>query len=126
MLVETIFWFHPCVWWIRARLMEERERACDEEVVRMGSEPQVYAESILKVCEFYLASPAPCAAGVTGGGLKRRCWRWRLSERWPGPSRPVWQERLGANPSRRHCRHLRSLRSNRTTLFLLAAGGIRR
>jgi uncharacterized protein (TIGR03435 family) len=72
MLVETIFWFHPCVWWIRARLMEERERACDEEVVRMGSEPQVYAESILKVCEFYLTSPVPCAAGVTGGELKKR------------------------------------------------------
>ena len=55
MLVETIFWFHPLVWWIRARLMEERERACDEGVLRLGSEPQVYAESILKVCEFYLA-----------------------------------------------------------------------
>ena len=38
----------------------------------MGSEPQVYAESILKVCEFYLASPVPCAAGVTGGELKKR------------------------------------------------------
>jgi uncharacterized protein (TIGR03435 family) len=60
------------VWWLGARLTEERERACDEEVVRMGGEPQVYAESILKVCEFYLASPAPCAAGVTGGELKKR------------------------------------------------------
>src|ERR1019366_5322292 len=50
MLVETIFWFHPLVWWIRTRLMEEREGACDEEVMRMGREPQVYAESILKVC----------------------------------------------------------------------------
>jgi uncharacterized protein (TIGR03435 family) len=38
----------------------------------MGGEPQVYAESILKVCEFYLASPVICAAGVTGGELKKR------------------------------------------------------
>jgi uncharacterized protein (TIGR03435 family) len=72
MAVEAIFWFHPLVWWLGARLTEERERACDEEVVRMGGEPQVYAESILKVCEFYLASPVACAAGVTGGGLKKR------------------------------------------------------
>ncbi len=72
MLVETVFWFHPLAWWIRARLMEERERACDEEVMRMGREPQVYAESILKVCEFYLTSPVACAAGVTGGELKKR------------------------------------------------------
>ena len=72
MLVEALFWFHPLVWWLGARLEEERERACDEEVVRMGGEPQVYAESILKVCEFYLASPVACAAGVTGGELKKR------------------------------------------------------
>ena len=72
MLVEAIFWFHPLVWWLGARLEEERERACDEEVVRMGGEPQIYAESILKVVEFYLASPVACAAGVTGGELKKR------------------------------------------------------
>jgi len=72
MLVEAIFWFHPLVWWLGARLEEERERACDEEVVRLGGEPQIYAESILKVVEFYLASPVPCAAGVTGGELKKR------------------------------------------------------
>jgi bla regulator protein BlaR1 len=72
MAVEAIFWFHPLVWWLGARLEEERERACDEEVVRMGGEPQIYAEGILKVCEFYLASPVACAAGVTGGELKKR------------------------------------------------------
>jgi uncharacterized protein (TIGR03435 family) len=71
MLVETLFWFHPAAWWIRTRLIEERERACDEGVLRLGSEPHVYAESILKVCEFYLSAP-PCAAGVTGGELKKR------------------------------------------------------
>ena len=72
MAVEAIFWFHPLVWWLGARLVEERERACDEEVLRLGSDPQVYAESILKVCEFYLASPVACTAGVTGGDLKKR------------------------------------------------------
>jgi uncharacterized protein (TIGR03435 family) len=72
LLVESIFWFHPLVWWLGARLEEERERACDEEVVRLGGEPQVYAESILKVVEFYLASPVACAAGITGGELKKR------------------------------------------------------
>src|SRR5437667_7261608 len=72
MLVEAIFWFHPLVWWIGARLVDERERACDEEVLRQGSDRQVYAESILKVCEFYLESPLFCAAGVTGSNLKKR------------------------------------------------------
>jgi uncharacterized protein (TIGR03435 family) len=72
MLVEALFWFHPLVWWLGARLEEERERACDEDLVRIGGEPQIYAESILKVVEFYLASPVACAAGVSGGDLKKR------------------------------------------------------
>ncbi len=72
MLVEATFWFHPLVWWLGARLVEERERACDEEVLELGSDRQVYAESILKVCEFYVESPLVCAAGVTGSNLKKR------------------------------------------------------
>jgi bla regulator protein blaR1 len=72
MLVEALFWFHPLVWWLGARMVEERERACDEEVVELGSERQVYAESILKVCEFCVGSPLACVSGVTGSDLKRR------------------------------------------------------
>jgi len=72
MAVEAIFWFHPLVWWIGARLVEERERACDEEVLRMGSEPLTYAEGILTVCKFYFESPLACASGVTGSELKKR------------------------------------------------------
>src|SRR5262249_58125490 len=44
----------------------------DEEVVRLGNEPDVYAEGILNVCRFYLQSPLNCASGVTGADLKRR------------------------------------------------------
>ena len=70
--VETVFWFFPLVWWMRTRLVEERERACDEEVLRLGSEPQAYAEGILNVCKNYLGSPAHCVSGVTGSDLKKR------------------------------------------------------
>ncbi len=72
MTVEAVFWFHPLVWWIGARMIEERERACDEEVLRLGNEPKAYAEGILNVCRFYLESPLACAAGVTGADLKKR------------------------------------------------------
>jgi len=72
MIVETLFWFHPFVWFIKVRLIEEQERACDEEVLRLGGDPQVYAESILKICEFYLASPLITVSGITGSNLKNR------------------------------------------------------
>jgi bla regulator protein blaR1 len=66
MLVEGLFWFHPLVWWLGARLMEERERACDEAVLGGGARPRDYAEAILKTCRFYVQSPLLCAAGVSG------------------------------------------------------------
>jgi bla regulator protein BlaR1 len=71
MIVEAVFWFHPLVWWLGTRLMDERERACDEEVLRTAS-PEAYAEGILKVCEQYVRSPLACVAGVTGTNLKTR------------------------------------------------------
>src|SRR5215471_13936257 len=54
MFVEAMFWFHPAVWWIGAKLVEERERACDEEVLRQIGQPEEYATGILNVCKFYL------------------------------------------------------------------------
>jgi uncharacterized protein (TIGR03435 family) len=75
MIVEAVFWFHPLVWWLGARLVDERENACDEEVLRLGNEPKVYSESILKTCEFCLESPLACMAGVTGSDLKKRIER---------------------------------------------------
>jgi hypothetical protein len=72
MLVEAIFWFHPLVWWIGARLVEDRERACDEAVLSQGGEPRVYADAIVNVCRSYVESPLVCVPGVTGADLKRR------------------------------------------------------
>jgi uncharacterized protein (TIGR03435 family) len=75
MAVEILFWFHPLVWWINTRLMEERERACDESVLQSGNQADLYAESILNVCKFFLESPMPCVSGVTGSDLKKRIVR---------------------------------------------------
>ena len=70
-LVEALFWFHPLVWWLGARLIVERERACDEDVVRGGNDASIYAAGILKVCRFY-AAPTPLGSGVLGADLEQR------------------------------------------------------
>ncbi len=75
MITQAVFWFHPLTWWIGARLIEERERACDEAVLEAGGEADVYAEGILNVCKFYVESPLACAAGVSGSDLKNRITR---------------------------------------------------
>jgi hypothetical protein len=80
MLVEVLFWFHPLVWWLGTRLVDERERACDEEVIRWGGDPQVYAWSILNICKHYIEVPLACVSGVTGSDLKHRIERIMKNE----------------------------------------------
>src|SRR5262249_49375849 len=70
-LVEAIFWFNPLVWWIGSGMVEERELACDEEVLRTGYEPSDYVAGILQVCRLYVESPLPCISGVTGADVKK-------------------------------------------------------
>ena len=96
MVVQSLFWFHPLVWWVGARLVAEREQACDEEVIRQGSEPRVYAESILKTCEFYVAfrPPLVCVSGASGSDLKKRIERIMNSD--AGFALSAWRKLLVA------------------------------
>jgi len=75
MFAEVVFWFHPMVWWIELRMLEERERACDEAVVQLAGRPEVYAEGLLKACRFCAESPLICVSGITGADLKDRIVR---------------------------------------------------
>jgi len=72
MLIEALFWFHPLIWWIGARLLDERERACDEYVISLGNQPDIYADAILNVCKLYTESPLACVSGITGADIRRR------------------------------------------------------
>jgi bla regulator protein blaR1 len=72
MMAEALFWFHPLVWWIGSRLVQERERACDEAVLRLFGEPEAYAEGILAVCRRYVEAPLSCVSGVSGSKIKKR------------------------------------------------------
>jgi uncharacterized protein (TIGR03435 family) len=73
--VEAIFWFYPAVWWVKGKLLEERERACDEAVLESSREATTYAEGILNVCKLYMEAPVSCVSGVTGSELKKRIVR---------------------------------------------------
>jgi bla regulator protein BlaR1 len=72
MVVTTVFWFYPPIYWIGQRLMHERETACDEEVLRVRGKPETYAQAILAVCRFGVQAAPVCAAGVTGPNLTKR------------------------------------------------------
>lgn len=70
--LRCLFWFHPLLWIAERRLIAERERACDELVIRCGIAPQTYLAGIVKVCRFHTLD---CVAGVSamsGSDLKTR------------------------------------------------------
>ncbi|HEX2475161.1 MAG TPA: M56 family metallopeptidase [Lacipirellulaceae bacterium] len=49
---QTLWWFHPVVWWMNRQLVRERERSCDEEViVSLKGKRAAYARSLLNVLE---------------------------------------------------------------------------
>jgi beta-lactamase regulating signal transducer with metallopeptidase domain len=50
-IVETLFFFHPAVWWISRRVREERELCCDDVALRACSDPTVYASALLRLEE---------------------------------------------------------------------------
>ncbi|HEX4178481.1 MAG TPA: M56 family metallopeptidase, partial [Rhizomicrobium sp.] len=85
MLVEALFWFYPPVWLIGARLIAERERACDESVLADGHDAEVYAQGILKVCRFCIQSPLACASGASGADLALRVHQIMSDETVSGP-----------------------------------------
>lgn len=46
-LACALYWFNPLVWYAASALARERERACDDEVLRHGAKPSAYASLLL-------------------------------------------------------------------------------
>ena len=50
-MVETLFFFHPAVWWLGGRLRQQRELCCDDVAVQSCADPLVYATALLRLEE---------------------------------------------------------------------------
>jgi hypothetical protein len=50
-IARAIFFFHPAIWWIDARLSIEREMACDDAVLAQTGNPHVYAGCLIDLLE---------------------------------------------------------------------------
>jgi beta-lactamase regulating signal transducer with metallopeptidase domain len=50
-LAETLFFFHPAVWWIGARIRHERELCCDDLALKVCPNPMVYAHALFHLEE---------------------------------------------------------------------------
>jgi TonB family protein len=48
-IVASLFWCNPLTWYALARLQDERERACDDDVLRFGVTQSEYAEQLVEI-----------------------------------------------------------------------------
>jgi beta-lactamase regulating signal transducer with metallopeptidase domain len=60
----AVYWFHPLVWLAATRLREERERACDDHVLRAGAMPSAYATHLLVIARGLRTARATSLASV--------------------------------------------------------------
>jgi beta-lactamase regulating signal transducer with metallopeptidase domain len=61
-LALALFWFNPLVWVAARRLREEREHACDDAVLAIGTRPVAYADHLLDIVRSLGAAEGPVAA----------------------------------------------------------------
>ena len=47
--VETLFFYHPGVWWLSRRIRLEREHCCDDIVVAEFTDRRLYAEALAEI-----------------------------------------------------------------------------
>jgi beta-lactamase regulating signal transducer with metallopeptidase domain len=75
-VVCALFWFHPLVWLVRARLADAAERAADDAALATGIRPSAYATALLR-----LGRARPALAGLSAGGSVEARIRAVLADR---------------------------------------------
>ncbi|WP_177225826.1 M56 family metallopeptidase [Arsenicibacter rosenii] len=56
-VIEVLFFFHPALWWLSARVREERELCCDDIAIDVCGDARILARALADVEEF-AQSPA--------------------------------------------------------------------
>ena len=72
-IVETMMYYHPCVWWMSRVIREERENCCDDLAIQVCNESD-YSQALLTMENLRDHEPA-LAMSAAGGSLVKRIRR---------------------------------------------------
>ena len=73
-IAETLLFYHPAVWWLSARIRDEREQCCDDVALAVCGDPVGYASALAEL-EAWRHRDVGLAAAATGGSLLHRVRR---------------------------------------------------
>jgi beta-lactamase regulating signal transducer with metallopeptidase domain len=57
-IVESLFYYHPGIWWLSNQLRTERENCCDDIAIQLTSNPLQYAKSLVAAQDMAFYTPA--------------------------------------------------------------------
>jgi len=89
MLAETLFFYHPAIWWASRRIRVERELCCDDAAVEACGDAVCYAQALTSVARLQIA-PSEVALGSAGGPLLMRIQRLLGVTSVGRPVPPLW------------------------------------
>jgi beta-lactamase regulating signal transducer with metallopeptidase domain len=89
MLAETLFFYHPAVWWASRRIRVERELCCDDVAVQACGDAFCYAQALTSVAQLQIG-PSGMALGSAGGPLLMRIQRLLGVASVGRPVPPLW------------------------------------
>lgn len=72
-LIETVLFYHPVIWWMSRQARAEREHCCDDAAVRVCGDAVAYARALTELEEVRLQTRA--VLGLQGGSLMKRIMR---------------------------------------------------
>ncbi len=74
-LMETLFFYHPALWWISARMREEREFCCDDYAIARCGHPMVLARALVDMEKLQTTPLRPVPVLSAAGRLQQRVTR---------------------------------------------------
>lgn len=86
-VIETLGFFHPAVWWLSNHIRREREHCCDNYAVRLTGDKLVYVKALVHLEE--IKSRQSLVVAANGSDLTERVTRildHRQKRQLPGPA----------------------------------------
>jgi beta-lactamase regulating signal transducer with metallopeptidase domain len=87
-VVETLLFYHPAIWWVSAKVREEREHCCDDLAVDVCGDRLMYVSALAELTT--LAAHPGFALAATDGSLVARVRRLLDRPRPDDQPPPAW------------------------------------